>query len=515
MTYRAEEIDESVRGYGLYREFVHLQAKIAYELTDSLTLTSLTGYNDAFYSQLDDLDNFDGTSITNLTSLTNDEVLDYWTFPFAVERAEKDFSQELRLDYDAGGSLQLMAGVSYLDAETNNDLLSVANELVSGLPRSNTSTRSPNKAETVGVFGSIIYDVTDKLGVALEGRYQEDKVYAIAGAPFLTLEDGNNFGVPGGTFQYDETFFTQTFDNFLPRVTVDYTFSDNLFVYATWSKAANILQSSFNTSFLTGNDAEKALAESLGFGVIVQPEEFENFEVGAKGSLFDGRLTGSLAAYYGEWTNQHNLRSGFAIDDTNDPPVSIAVNGTANTGASDVYGIELDLSAEPIDGFEINFSGALNDSEYKSFADPSVTLLTGLEGDDFVGNQLPLSSKYSAVLGLQYTGAINEEIEWFIRGDTNYHSKQYINAANLNWIGERTNVDARIGVRFDSGVSAEIFAMNLLDDDSYISGSENSMLTPFYEFFTPGLGDSAYSYVDVALPELRYIGAKIKFEFGG
>ncbi len=486
-------------GYGLEGGYLHYHLTMDYEFGDSgFTLTSLTGYNDEYISELDDLDNFNSVSL-----------LGGWTFPFLVERDNEDFSQEFRLDYDNGGKFTGVFGVSYLNSESRGSLVSVFAETVFGAPRNPLSAVAPAEADTTGIFFGLNYNFTDRLTVSAEGRYQEDEVFAFSRGPF-SLPENNSFGLPAGDVPAYSEFFSNKFTEFLPRVIAQYDINDDLMVYGSWSEGVNVGLNSFNTNFLGGSPAAAAAAESIGLGVIVQPEQLTNFEVGLKGTLLDGRIQGALTFYTADWDDQINQRSAFFNDDP--PPVGTgapqALAGSVNSGKVKVSGIELDVLASVGDNLTVNFAAALNDSDIRNFIDPQITLTTGLEGDDFRGNQLPLSSRTSANLGIQYDTALASfaDAELFARADISYKSKQFVDAANLTWIDDRTQVNLRGGVTRGPW-KVEVFVINAFDNDDYISPAQNVILDPFFQLTGP------FRYLNVGLPTLRTYGAQIGYTF--
>lgn len=501
---------KGTKGYGLVRQYYHLHLNVDYDIGDTgLTLSSLTGYNNESYSELADLDNYDSRLLRNPLATATNGLRTYWSFPFLVERKNQDFSQEVRVSYDKGGALKAMLGGSYLETKTQSDLVSVFAEEQFGAPRAASSYQPPARAETWGVFGSVSYDVTDALTISAEGRWQRDKIYAYVGGRSLTIgaAAATTYGLPAGTFAPLSTFFNKSFDNFMPRVIVNYDVTPDVMVYASWSKAANVTLNSFNTNFLSGSAGEFAAAQSIGLGVIVKPEKLTNYEVGLKGKFLDGRLYVTAAAYLADWSEQHNNRSVVFLDTTIPNALPSIVSGVANTGTTQVRGFELDINAEPVDGLTINASGAINDSSIRVFADPAITRLTGVVGDGFKGNQLPLTSKYSANLGIQYTGKLGEESTWFVRGDLSYKSRQFVDPANLTWIKGRTQVNARIGFTKGS-FSGEVFAINLFNDKNYISVNQLNLLEPTF-----ALAGAAIGYLNVGLPELRTVGVRGSYKF--
>ncbi|MEP1660247.1 MAG: TonB-dependent receptor, partial [Anderseniella sp.] len=301
---------------------------------------------------------------------------------------------------------------------------------------------------------------------------------------------------------------SKKYNNFQPRVIVNYDITPDLMIYASWAKAANVSISSFNTSFLSGSAGEVAAAASIGLQVVTEPEKLTNYEAGLKGSFLDGAVRASFAVYKADWTNQYNNRSTVFNDTSVNPPVPSIISGVANSGDVNLWGAELDMLINPVEGVTITAAGSINDSSVQTFSDPSISRVTGIIDGGFNGNQLPLTSKYSGTLGVEFYGDIEnwEDAGWYIRTNLNYKSKQFVDAANLTWIKGRSVVNGRIG--FTKGdLSLEVFANNLLNNKQYTSIAQNVILTP--DFSLTG----ANGYLNVGLPEKRTIGIKAGLKF--
>lgn len=502
---------DGVQGYGLKRRYMHAHFNIDLDIGGGLSLHSLTGFNDERYSELADLDNFNNATVTNPLATVSNGLLPYWTFPFLVERINRDFSQELRIAFDNKGPLSGMFGVSYLWTKTYGDLVSIQGEAVSGAARATNSMSPPGQDRTYGIFGSVNYDITSQLSVSAEARWQRDKVYAYTGSRSVTISPAGSaqYGVPAGTVAPLTAFFSRNYDNFMPRVIVNYKITPDLMVYASWSKAANVSIGSFNTSFLSGTAGELAGAQNINLSVVTEPEKLTNWEIGLKGKAWDNKVRFSLAAYAAEWKNQYNQRSTTFLDTSIAVPVTKIVSGVANSGRTLVKGFEADVTLAPFEGFTLTASGAIVDTNVRSFADPSISKLTGVIDGGFVGKSLPLTSKYSWTLSPAYTGAIpgHDDYTWFVRADVSHKSKQYVDPANLTFIKGRTVVNGRIGVMLDR-IGIEVFATNLFNDRNYISVAQNTILEPSF-----ALSSKANGYLNVGLPELRTFGVKGSVKF--
>ncbi len=506
---------QGVQGYGLVRGFQHGHLNIDYEIADSgFTVSSLTGINQEYFSELADLDNYDNTLIRNTSNPTNANLnlRTSWDFMFLVERETRDFSQELRLSYDRKGPLSGVIGVSYLKNKMWLDTVGITNEIVSGLPRVASSlTAAPYHVETQSAFFGLNYSVTDQFKISAEGRYQQDKPFAYTAGTPTTIAAGNSYGLPAGTFGPYAEFYSVKYNNFLPRLIAQYEFDNGLMAYASASKGVNVAINSFNTNFITRSPTVKAAAESIDLGVLVKPEKLTNYELGLKGKFLDGRMRASLALYHATWTDQINQRSVLVQDEP--PPVGTGrieiVAGPANSGKSIVQGIELDVAASVTDNLTVSVAAAMNDSDIRAFSDPAISKVSGVIGDGFKGNQLPASSKFSANLGVQYGMALAalDDGSWFVRGDLSYKDKQYADAANLTWIKARTLVNLRAGVA-SGPFSVEAFINNAFNDKNYVSVANNSVLVPGFALSGQGNG-----YLNVGLPDLRTLGVKVGYKY--
>lgn len=502
--YRPVNPRDGVQGYGLKRIYKHAHLNLDYDIGHGLTFSTMTGFNDEMYSEMAELDNYDSSALLPTTAATPaNGLLPFYNFPFVIERVNRDFSQEVRLAFDNKGPLSAMIGGNYLWAKAYRDQLNVGAEAL-GATRAASTMSSPYQVRTTGIFGSVSYDVTKQFTLNLEGRYQNDKVYLIGGGAGATVSAASSAttGIPAGTYAPMTPYYSKGFNNFMPRVILNYKMTPDIMAYASWSKAANVSIASFNSRLFSGTAAEIAALQSIDIQAFTKPEKLTTYEIGVKGKLLDRKLIFALAAFASEWTNQYNSRSVFASSST-------VVTGLANSGRSLVRGVELDLTVLPAKGVTINMSGAINDTNIRSFADPSISRLTGVIDNGFVGKHLPLTSMYSFSVSPQYTGNIpgRDNATWFVRADLNYKSKQYLDAANYTWIKDRTVVNARLGVTLDK-VSLEAFATNLFNNRNYTSIQQNTVQTP-----GSALSSGAYSYLIVGLPELRTVGLKASVKF--
>jgi iron complex outermembrane recepter protein len=464
---------DGTHGYGLKNGYRHAHLNIDYDFGAGYTITSLSGINRNYTSELADLDNYNSRPLNN------------FDFPFLVERKQRDWSQELRLSYDNKGAFRGLFGASYLEAQTQSGLSTI-------FPPSARPIGGVTKNKTSGVFFGLSYDITEQWTVDVEGRYQKDTLEAYNPPRALSFIPGT---VASGLI------VKKTFNNFVPRVIVKFQITPDMMSYVSYSKGVN--PGAFNTNALTQTANIQALAAAAGIGITVEPEKVTNYELGFKGKFFDNTLQLSSAIYYADWTNQINSVSANGIDSNG---VAQIVSGFTNSGDVKLKGIEFDTTYLPIRGVKLNLAAAMNDTDIQKQVVPAVTQLTGVY--DFTGKELPNTSKYSGNFGAEYDGTLSfaGDAAWFARGDVIYKSGVYDNQANTAKTPNSTTVNFRIGSS-KGPMSIEAFMLNAFNNKDYTTIADNFIFTNTFAF------TGANSALIVGLPDLRTWGVKLGYKF--
>jgi iron complex outermembrane receptor protein len=144
----------------------------------------------------------------------------------------------------------------------------------------------------------------------------------------------------------------------------------------------------------------------------VNPEIVDSFEAGLRSFWFDDRFMFNLTGFYYDYQDLQV----FVIEQT---PLGYPIPKLANASDATVYGVELDLTAEPISGLYITFNGAWVESEYEEFVvsfsekfrkpkpcrtcpppdPPSIVIQRKF---DYSGNTLIASPRLSATGSIEY-----------------------------------------------------------------------------------------------------------------
>ena len=503
---------------GTSRESLRLGLRIDADLNDNVTLTSLTGYNDVAEERAQDQTFGGGDTRMPVVGVG----LPFTVQPFSArprvhsrvgfltwnDESFDDFSQELRLRYEADTGLNYTLGVYYYGSDDAGQLITsfdtTTSTYIDGTrlfapfnptfaPATvSTSTsyagapfrhNGSDSVQSTSVFGSVEFPVSDVLTIGLEARYNEDE--------FESVPAGSSSAVSG------------SFDAFLPKLTARIQPSDNLLVYANAAKG---------NKPGTLNNNEGVPAQDL----LVDEENATSFEVGVKSLSMDNRVETNVALYTIDWRDMQLTSTRAAV--VNGQPRTFSI--LENVGESSITGLELDLSVRVNDAWNIRLGYAYTDSEIERFVQSvdagaqagsafrEAALIAGYSpsGDVIIsGTQLPQTSEHQAILSNAFNGSMNNGWSWFLRADLTYNSERYAQVYNLAHTGDRQIVNLRGGFRSDN-IDIELWIDNATDDDTspalirYVQG-RNLTFNPF---------DRA---IGVTLPEQRRGGITARFRF--
>ncbi len=178
-----------------------------------------------------------------------------------------------------------------------------------------------------------------------------------------------------------------------------------------------------------------------------------NYELGAKTSWLDHRLLVNLALFYLSWENlQLNLPTGF--------PGQFYI---ANAGSADSKGVELELRARPLQGWEIFGSLGYTDARFLSGAKAGHTDSLGTDSiADVGGRHLIYTPEFTANGGMQYTWQVCRYAALYARAEVVVYGRYYYNPVNTASQDTYSLANFRAGIRGDHWF-AEAWARNAFD----------------------------------------------------
>lgn len=486
---------------GLDRKFDFGSLNIDWNLGGSgYTLSSVTG----LYRE----------STEELRELLTDEIMVY------LRWKDESFSQELRLASPDEDRLRWMLGVYYLDLTYNKNGLSgfpcpgngpfCAGDTRGGPGLFGVNSAPTDDVENKAVFASLAYDITEKLTISAEFRYEEE---TLANGSPLTQEamptdpaDPIGSAQPFGGAQVD---VSAKFKAELPRVIIDYKPNDDALFYASYSKGNN--PGGFNSEViqLEPTVAFPAFNASEGIGYTVLQASLDAYEAGVKYSLPDARGTLNGAVYFMEWGNQRFRGFTRNVDSNGD---GVFIPGSDRLGAqvdydsngsTDIFGFELSGNYALSENWLASASYNYNNTDIKVYQDAVNGRVFG--DADASGFEVPRSPKHSATFALDFTTPANtmygQDGEWFARWDAWYQSSTYTWTVNLAETESALLHNLRAGWRGDR-YSIEAWVENVTDSDKVLAAQRTTG-----SFLTGTLG------FQFTLPEPRTFGLTMRASF--
>ena len=395
--------------------------KLDWDMTDTLTLTSITAYETAEDSSLGDIDggNETGPGFIPFQSATRDSVNDL-----------KQLTQEFRVSSDASDELFWQAGVFYFDDEYE---ILTEPFFVPGTIRKHENT-------SWAVFGQFSYDMTDRWNLTAGLRYTDDE---------------KDMSTPPASFGQSAPVNVQD-DEVSWDVSLLYTMSDTTNLYG---RVAN----GFRGPSIQGRDIAFFGAPST-----ATSETITSAEVGFKSTLNDGRVRVNGAVFY------------YTVDDQQITAVGGVGNAIqlVNADKANAVGFDLDVDALLTDNLLLQLAIGFNDTEID---DPNLripvcgsgacTPVDTLDIDGFAivdGNPLPNAPEWNYNIRLQYNvplsaGELYFATDWMFQSDMQFliYDAVEFHSGDIMEGGVRVGFSAASG-RWD----AAIFGRNITDEEN-------------------------------------------------
>jgi iron complex outermembrane receptor protein len=409
---------------------------IDFNVTDAVKLTSITSYRAA-----------DGYFVVD-----NDES----PIPKSEstgEPSQNQFTQELRLNATLGSLADLTVGGYHYDGESHQD----GRNLIGSI-NADFFTNDLIKSRSNSAFAHLVVHATDRLNLTGGIRRTDDrKTYSFVRAtadgsfsPSVTPINGQ-----GGTFKKNIWDY---------RAVIDYRWSENIFTYAQYS-----------TGFKGGGVNPRPFFPNQ--VVPFKQEDLGAYEIGIKSDFFDRKIRLNVAAFRNDYKNiQISTSTPFfninlPVQGSPSLPNYNPAAGTAPAGvflnAGDVRqkGLEVELTARPVEGFDINASLSYLEGHYSRLLPQAVS--SGVT----MGMKLPFAPKWQGNVGVQYAlpivgGTLTPRVDY------NFQSQSFGTAINnaRNSLETRDVINARLMYRTGDGSwETTLGVTNLTDDFFYYS----------------------------------------------
>jgi iron complex outermembrane recepter protein len=439
---------------GLDRDVYDVNLTLSYDLTDTLSFTTVNGYR-----EFDSLEVFDADGSAA------------WYLEFAEDARGKQYNHESRFTF-TGDRLRGFFGWNFFKEDglqrvpfsaEEGTYLQCAARLVPGLaciaPNGQVTAAQATAILTQGRATVIPYSSVfenqgenDQYSVFADATWLPVPTLELTGGVRLLIEkrrSGFRATVPNSVIsrapliptQADtggQTFREeQSYAAVLPRFNMLYRFSDDVNVFATVSKGRR--------SPVVQVDARRVGGVGVERVQLVPEETVWNYETGLKGSM--GILSGSVGVYYQRY-------QGFQV--------SVVENGatvTRSAGNAKNFGVEAEAQIRPTEWLSIfgNFNYIDAQIEEDSRFAPT-----------FAGARFRLQPKWQAAAGFTIDTPVGSGMRLFATPSVTYRSRLFFELPNNPLISQEavTLVNARAGVAFaDNHFEVAGFVRNATNED--------------------------------------------------
>lgn len=450
---------ETTEPNNVTRELTAYSAKVDWDLSDSMKLVSITAWQDIDSSRSVDEDRLP-TYLAQTDSISNYE----------------QFSQEFRLS-GSTDRLDWLVGAFYLETEKNDDGLLRLSPLLlftaAGLPgflsgvgaaESNLTT---TEVQDMALFGSVGYDITDKLNITAGLRYTDnelDRFEAISQGLIGGLVLNSQERAPVSELSAFQ-FPTINDDRWDPSVSATWSINDDMNVYVAASTGYQ--RARYNSRFVCENGS--IVAESCE----VDPEEATNFEIGFKSQWFDDRLRFNAVAYHLAYENLQ--RTQVVITEEN--PVGQAVTTNVDTTSE---GLEIELNWLVNEWIRWDFNGGMMDASYDDSASNTNVPVSNEDGSGTVlvdarGEQLPQAPDYTLSSAITLDKPLFGNWNGLLRLEAQYRDEFNTNLGPnpALQVDSQTNVNFTLGMyqTGEAGLSVMLRGRNILDEQYFTNAA--------------------------------------------
>ena len=447
--------------------------------------------------------------------------------PYEVEYAELRYSSELDgpFNFQIGANYSSSVSDPVFVHQRTDSLLSGMPAALMGLPPEYgvistyplyslspvvVDIESPTDLSNKSAFVSASYEINDRLQLNAGVRYTDYKSYQQS---FLTVD-------AGGLIVLDN-FATLPADK--ARRNVDALTGGASLVWQVNDAVSSYV--SYGRSFRAGSAAVGNTAPLEDRLAITDDETSDALEFGLKGTLFERRMSFTLAAFYQQFENYiartpELIRMASGRNGIVDSVLKVNYNADAV-----VKGFEATAWGKPSANWDISGSVSYTDAQFDGGQRPCNTLdasgniiipigqqASFCEVSGKMGDQSPLQFSANSEYRLARIGGF----EPFVRGLVTYQPSFDSDLIDYEY-DDLALANLYLGVRSDKGWELSLFAKNLFDQAAVRSaaGSNHikatSVLNPDFSLSTGPSIDSGYRVVTVNPP--REVGVTLRVSF--
>ena len=381
--------------------------ELVFDLSEKLTLTSLTAWRETDYMTREDTD---GTALE--------------VFLTQIDDQQDQLSQELRLNYHSG-DYKLVTGLFALQERHDSvssvaiDLnpIGVARALIRHFDVSNTTT-------AYAAFANASMAVSDRVNVALGVRYSNEE---------KEFDDQETIQIGAGSISGFVIDDSETWESWSPKASIDYTTDSGALLYGSVSRG-------FKSGGYNFTSADSRF----------DPEYVTAYEAGIKKSWLDLGLRSNLVFFYYDYDD-------LQVSDFTE----VGAPTVSNAAEANIRGFEIENRWTPTLDWLLEFNFAFLSAEYEEFMAP----LNATTRVDVSGNALNAAPRRKLNLAAQYFQDISQGTLSY-RLEYNWQTTQYFTAFNEEISSQPTYglLNARLSwVSRDEQWEAQLYGENLTD----------------------------------------------------
>lgn len=434
------------------------------DLTDSLTLTSVSGY-----LNLDAVD-FDSYSYQGVGPAFNPAGVPVGLIAPALAAVNgvgspqgfgssdprnrtEQFTQEVRLSSDFDGMFNFMVGAFYeareIDFDTSQQAVNIS--IIAPDPITGNTydyfKKHNTKTEAVSLFGSVTLDLTDQLELSGGLRWTDENKINTITVPYVHAFLGPGPAFIGSGFFSGPINFSDS--NFSPEVSIKYQVTPDVNLYAAFK--TGFKSGGIDNSALPSNSLSAAAVSGDFSSLIFQSETSKGGEIGVKSQFADRSVTLNASVFY------------YVFDDLqvqNFDATTVQFQ-TFNASQLTSQGIDIDWAwYTPVQG--LNFSGAFayTDAEFSA---PFVTT----SGQDINGRKAARAPKFAGNVAFDWTIPMGDAFELGLNGNLQYSDSYFTNEDSLTDLRQDSyvSIDGAISVGDPEGKwKLSLIGVNLTDE---------------------------------------------------
>jgi outer membrane receptor protein involved in Fe transport len=325
------------------------------------------------------------------------------------------------------------------------------------------------------------------------------------------------------TFRRSETYTT-------PKATVEYKFSDDDLVYASF--AAGRKPGGFSTITI-GSFGVDANHDGSPSEISFEPEKVYVYEAGLKTLSYDNRLQFNMTGFYQDYADKQVSTQAVIGGQLG--------NVITNASSAEIYGAEFDSVTRVTEHVTAAASYTWLHARYKDFSVQSTganeiarvgncTRVVTAAGTpacviDRSGNTVENTPTHSFTASLNYTNALFDTgYDWFAEVNTRYKGKRFLDQDNVAWVEDHFIADIRLGITADAW-EVVAYSDNLLRSRTVQSGATGPGIAYGGNFRTAILLSGSFqalgtiaspnlsSFTYANLPDPRTFGLRAKYKF--